>query len=307
MSLNKVLSRDEIDAIRENVLKLSDSKATDAAWETAAPLLGTQAHDEYAAGALLEIVNRDCLSREQAVAALEAIEATHTDDVRIVSLIAENVEKAIDINFLNAAPPELPLLSRTIERLSKAWKRGAYDDETSLLDGLATAARLFGRQKDDLAERAYKRLVELAPETHYHHYNYGLFLKTRGRFEEGMHANQRAAALSKEPSEATRWNLGICATGAGKGEIALQIWKDLGHTIEMGRFELPDGRFPSCKIRLAERPLAERTSENDDPGQEETIWIQRLSACHGIIRSVLYYDLGVNYGDVILFDGAPVT
>jgi hypothetical protein len=60
-------------------------------------------------------------------------------------------------------------------------------------------------------------------------------------------------------------------------------------------------------VRLAERPLAERTAENDDPGQEETIWIERISACHGIIRSVLYYDLGVNYGDIVLFDGAPIT
>ncbi|MGI1715343.1 hypothetical protein, partial [Escherichia coli] len=29
--------------------------------------------------------------------------------------------------------------------------------------------------------------------------------------------------------------------------------------------------------------------------------------CHGIIRSVLYGKLGVDYGDVILTDGAPIT
>ena len=46
---------------------------------------------------------------------------------------------------------------------------------------------------------------------------------------------------------------------------------------------------------------------SDDPGLEETIWIERLSPCHGIIRSVLYHDLGVNYGDVVLIDGAPIT
>src|SRR5215831_19114546 len=36
-------------------------------------------------------------------------------------------------------------------------------------------------------------------------------------------------------------------------------------------------------------------------------WRRRLSPCHGIIRSVLFKDLGVDYGDVILFDGAPIT
>jgi hypothetical protein len=40
---------------------------------------------------------------------------------------------------------------------------------------------------------------------------------------------------------------------------------------------------------------------------EETIWIERLSPCHGIIRSVLYEELGIDYGDVILIDGAPIT
>ena len=75
----------------------------------------------------------------------------------------------------------------------------------------------------------------------------------------------------------------------------------------MGRFGLPEGLYPQCKVKLAERPLAERTADVDNPGSEETIWIERLSPCHGIIRSVLYYDLGVDYGDIILIDGAPIT
>jgi hypothetical protein len=77
--------------------------------------------------------------------------------------------------------------------------------------------------------------------------------------------------------------------------------------IEIGRFDLPDGSYPQCKVRLAERPLAERTKHSDDPGLEETIWIQRLSPCHGIVRSVLFQNLAVNFGDVVLFDGAPIT
>ena len=81
----------------------------------------------------------------------------------------------------------------------------------------------------------------------------------------------------------------------------------MGNKLEMGRFGLPDGGYPECKVRLAERPLAERGKDNDDPGLEETIWIERLSPCHGVIRSVLYQDLGVNFGDVVLIDGAPIT
>src|ERR1700730_16364932 len=49
----------------------------------------------------------------------------------------------------------------------------------------------------------------------------------------------------------------------------------------MGRFGLPEGLYPQCKVKLAERPLAERTADVDNPGSEETIWIERLSPCHG--------------------------
>lgn len=300
------LSEEAIDALVKRALELSKDGDRNAAWSAVEPLLASQSQDKDAAKALMEIVNADCLSREHALSALETVHASNADDVVIVGLIGENLDKAINIDFLNQAPPDHPIFPRTIEFLAEAWRLGKYEDEVWLLEGLSTAARVFGRQEDEIAERAYKRLIELDPKTAYRYYNYGLFLKTRGRFEEGMAANQ-AAALSKNPGEATRWNTGICATGAGNGAVALAVWRDMGHRIEMGRFDLPDGRFPQCKVRLAERPLTERNRENDDPGEEETIWIERLSACHGIIRSVLYYDLGVNYGDVILFDGAPIT
>ncbi|MDX1563673.1 MAG: prenyltransferase, partial [Gammaproteobacteria bacterium] len=127
------------------------------------------------------------------------------------------------------------------------------------------------------------------------------------RFAEGVDANLAAARLAAEPGESYEWNLGICATGAGQGALALEVWQRLGQKIDMGRFGLPEGGYPQCKVRLAERPLAERAADCDDPGLEETIWIQRLSPCHGIVRSVLYQDLGVDFGDVVLFDGAPIT
>ena len=122
-----------------------------------------------------------------------------------------------------------------------------------------------------------------------------------------MKSNQTAANLADERVDRYEWNLGICATGAANGAVALDVWKRMGQKIEMGRFGLPEGSYPQCKVKLAERPLAERTADMDDPGLEETVWIERLSSCHGIIRSVLFGDLGVDYGDIILIDGAPIT
>ena len=175
------------------------------------------------------------------------------------------------------------------------------------MDGLSTTARMLARRHDDIAENSFQRRVELDPDYSGNHYSLGLFYKTRGRFQQGMLANQRAVELEDEPQESYEWNLGICATGARQGSVALEVWKRMNQKIEMGRFDLPEGRYPQCKVRLAQRPLAERDADHDDPGLEETIWIQRLSPCHGIVRSVLYQDLGVDYGDVVLIDGAPIT
>jgi len=135
----------------------------------------------------------------------------------------------------------------------------------------------------------------------------GLFFKVRGRFAEGLDANQRAAAAGGDADESVQWNLGICATGAGEGATALAMWKGFGNTIELGRFGLPEGRYHSVKVRLAQRTIAERRVDEETPGLEETIWIERLSPCHGVVQSALYQDLGVDYGDVVLFDGAPIT
>ncbi|MBV9458814.1 MAG: prenyltransferase, partial [Bradyrhizobium sp.] len=192
-----------------------------------------------------------------------------------------------------------------LDALAKAYE--GRPEQEMILRGLATSARMLARQHDAIAESSHRKLIEINPGNSEYHYNLGLFYKTRGRFEAGVAANQTAASLAAEVSEPVEWNLGICATGAGNAALALDVWKRMGHNIELGRFGLPEGRYPTCKVMLAQRPLAERTAELDDPGQEETIWIERLSPCHGIIRSVLYGNLGVDYGDVILMDGAPIT
>jgi hypothetical protein len=158
-----------------------------------------------------------------------------------------------------------------------------------------------------MCETSCRKLTGINPRKSAYRYNLGLFFKTRGRFEDGMKSNQLAASLADEPIDSYEWNLGICATGARNGAVALEVWKRMGQKIEMGRFGLPEGSYPPCKVKLAQHPLAERHADLDHPGLEETIWIERLSPCHGIIRSVLFQDLGIDYGDVILIDGAPIT
>ena len=307
-SMHNALSKEAIEKAKTRFIEEAEADRGDSAWDCLQPLLVAQSHQEDVALTLVELVGRGYLSHERSLEVLERIHEAHRTNELLLGLLGDALDAARDLDMLNAPPPESELFATVVDKLGAltAKARGA-DHEHILLTGLATAARMMARQRDHLAESAHRRLLELEPDVGYRHYNYGLLLKTRGRFREGMAANQRAASLAKEPSNATEWNLGICATGAREGTAALEVWKRMEQKIEMGRFGLPEGSYPSCKVRLAERPLADRTADSDDPGLEETIWIERLSPCHGIIRSVLYQRLGVDYGDVVLIDGAPIT
>jgi hypothetical protein len=272
------------------------------------PLRKRLRHQQDCALSLLKMIEQCQIPIEIGLELVTEIFAAHSDTLKILGKLGEATQGVRDIDQLNLAAPEEPVFEALVERLAGLAKSDlSSEDEITVLSGLSTATRMMARQHDDLARETYKRLVELDPRNSTNHYNYGLFLKTRGFFAEGLAENAAARSLAASPVESYEWNYGICATGASEGELALKVWKQMGNTLEMGRFGLPDGGYPECKVRLAQRPLAERGKHNDDPGLEETVWIERLSPCHGIIRSVLYQELGVNFGDVILIDGAPIT
>jgi len=303
-----VLSSDEIAAIARDAVAEGQADRKNAAWQAIQPLRKAQRHQPEAARALVWIVDQRSLARDEAADLLSGIADAHDDDIDILSALGQCLEAARDIDDLNAPPPEHPIFQTMVEKLGLlARLHEGKPEQEQILRGLATAARMMARQNDAIAEDSLRKVIELNPQKSSPHYNLGLFYKTRGRFAEGVAANRAAASLSQEVVDSFEWNLGICATGAGDAETALDVWKRMGQKIGPGRFSLPEGGYPACKVRLAERPLAERTADSDDPGREETVWIERLSPCHGIIRSVLYGNLGVDYGDIILMDGAPIT
>lgn len=303
-------SSEKIAQIKQDVLAHADRDEFEAAWRLSQPLLKNARRLE-AARALSELTRRGAFEAKDGLVAARALASAHPTDLVVLSNLGRAFERLHDIRYLNAAPPNDPTLTEIANALGGLIESGAArtrDEELALQHGLAVAARILGRSWDQIAERSERRLVELRG-TWEDLYGLGLFYKTRGRFTDGRDANQRAFDSGGAEDEAVQWNLGICATGAGDSETALKIWKSQGNKIELGRFGLPEGGYHEVKVRLAQRPLAERNpaSELDDPGLEETVWVERLSPCHGIVRSALYGELGVDYGDVVLFDGAPIT
>jgi hypothetical protein len=302
------LSINQLQEMEARIIEDATAGRHDEARAGVESLMPAMRRQEFVALSVLRIVEGGHLSREKALEVMGEVYRAHPRSEPVVGLLGSAIERARDIGLLNDAPPEDPLFLNVVNALTELVEHArGREAEAPLLLGLSTAARMMARQKDELVETSCRRLIELDPENSAHHYNFGLFLKTRGRFPEGVDANRAAEALVSTRPESYEWNLGICATGAGEGPLALEVWKRLGQEVEIGRFGLPEGSYPHCKVRVAQRPLAERAAGSDDPGLEETIWIERLSPCHGIIRSVLCQDLGIDYGDVILFDGAPIT
>ncbi len=301
---------DRVDEVVAAVLRHAGEEDEDAAWTAAQPLV--EAHDRpRAARALARLVARGAFDPERGLEAARLLHAAHGEDVEVLAALGDAFESLHDMRDLNGPPPADPWFAAVAEQMCElAGQATDPAQRLAAFDGLATAARVLGRTWDSVAEHACEQAIQLAPEDWRHHYALGLFYKTRGRFPEGQAANQRAYDLGGADRDAVQWNLGICATGAGDGRTALRIWAGLGHELQIGRFDLPEGGYRHTKVRLAERPIAERDPgrQPDDPGDEETIWVERLSPCHGIVRSALYSDdIGVDYGDVVLFDGAPIT
>ncbi len=250
----------------------------------------------------------EALDRGERLARAAALLDGWRDDPLVLGTLGQMSEAWVDRRYLNAAAPSEPLFGALVQALRDRLARADDDgDRLVLARGLSVAGRVAGRAWDEACEAAFDVVMALEPDRWVHHYNLGLFFKVRGRFAEGLDANLRAEALCPERDDAVLWNLGICATGAGRGDIALARWRAIGCDVASGDDGLPVGAFPPMQVRLAERPVAEREAASDDPGREETVWVERYSPCHGRIRSALVQDLGVDYGDVVLFDGAPIT
>ncbi len=212
------LSKDQLDEIYERVTNSASEGNEKAVRKGLQPLLDAQRNQTDAALCLVYIVDKGDLPREYALELLELVYEAHSRDAAVMAPLGGALERARDIDMLNDGPPEHPLFVNALQTLIELVEKAkGTNDELHLLKGLSVAARMMARQHDEIAEDSLRRVVELDPNNSSSHYNLGLFYKTRGRFVDGMTANQIAARLRDQPNEAVQWNLGICASGGRRG------------------------------------------------------------------------------------------
>ncbi|MDH5493171.1 MAG: tetratricopeptide repeat protein, partial [Myxococcales bacterium] len=175
----------------------------------------------------------------------------------------------------------------------------------------ADALRLAGPEHDEQAEAAYAKALGLDPARGWWWFQWGLLHKARGRFAEALERTQRARALLGDLRPVI-WNLAICATALGEGARALEAWRRLGLPAEPNaRSGMPEiAGLPPCRVRVPMQARPPEARVAGAPGAAgplfEVLWAQPLSPCHGVIQSGSWGEGGADWGDLVLWDGAPL-
>lgn len=289
-------------------VKLAEEERFDEAWQVIEPLADRVADDVEIARVWIVLAQHSSLDDETGNIAAEVI-ARHAADRELTALAADLLLQVAETRPMDLAPlPNGParIAADAFQKLIDD-EDGDRDSLAALYSNLGMALRLTGSQDDDAALAAMHSALQLTPDDAALHFRLALLHKWRGRWEEGVRANQRAIELGYD-GEAVRWNLAICATGAGDHALAGAMMQELGmkgHTGEDGRFT---GSFQNVQVRVSELgqgidpaahvPCSDPTFEN--------LWIERDSYCTGTIVNATVYDIVVDYGDLVLFDGAVV-
>ena len=154
------------------------------------------------------------------------------------------------------------------------------------------------------------RAVELEKDNGGWWFDLGLLHKWRGRFAEGFECNLKAKARLGE-QKSVLWNLAICATAIGEGDIAAGIWNELGmESAVNSKSGMPFvDNIPPLLVRVLSRHHDTTMPSPIDAqaARFEVLWVAPLSPCHGVVQSPSFGDAPIDYGDVVLWDGAPAS
>jgi tetratricopeptide (TPR) repeat protein len=267
--------------------------------------------------------------REITVAWLEALEACPTapgvKDVAHQALDAFGQDATVVIAACAAllaranlrSPDEPPLAqgpahvaAEAAERcLREASAQLAPEQRAYLWINRANALRAMGPSEDGAAQEAYRHALDLAPDRGAWWFDLGVLHKWRARFDQAFDCMLKARARLGD-TRPVLWNLATAATALGQGDVAAKVWRDLGIPAEVSSttgMPFVDG-LPPAQLRVSTRGSGTGGSGvPDEVVGFELVWVAPLSPCHGVVQTPPFRQGLVDFGDVVLWDGAPVA
>lgn len=230
-------------------------------------------------------------------------QALAIDDPRVLIAACAALNARAALRPLDA-PPENPVAQRVVEltaRITLEGELAAY-----LWINRANALRALGPDGDSEATDAYLHALSIVDKGAWH-FDLGVHHKWRGRFHACYESMLRARARLGE-TRPVLWNMAIAATGAGKGDLAAGAWRDLGLDVSLNeKSRLPIlADIPPMQVRAPSRPTGRGFDPPDNVGFE-VVTVQPISPCHGVVSTPSFEDTPIDYGDIVMWDGAPVA
>ncbi len=306
--------------ILERACAALEAGNTALAWQEMAPLEPRIDADPAAAAAWLDLL-RFQPARPTLVAEVKRILGAFGEDAALVTRACDALIRSAELTPADEPQPKdgpAELAAAAAERcLSALDDREGHalpprhpeqrELRAYLLVGRGNALRLT--RAYDAAQAALEAALAEQPERGAWWFNLGLLHKARHDFPAALAAYRRAqAALGDE--RALLWNVAICAVATGDGTLAVETLRKLGHDAQLGSNDMPrvEG-LPPLQVRAATlgSGLGSASSIEDRAVSLELLWVTPLSPLHGVVSSASYRDASIDYGDVVLWEPAPVS
>ncbi len=198
------------------------------------------------------------------------------------------------------------LARAALESLDASGEPGTSEAAAYLAVNLAQAAHALGPEHDTEALAAYERALATCPGHGAWWNDLGILHKWRGRWEAAFDAFLRARARLGD-ERGVLWNAALAATALGHGDVAAGLWRDLGFEVRLSQGGMPIvDDVPARAVRVPSRDAGYGVSRGPAEGFE-VVWVAPLSPGHGVVSSPTFRDAPVDYGDLVLWDGAPVS
>jgi tetratricopeptide (TPR) repeat protein len=160
----------------------------------------------------------------------------------------------------------------------------------------------------DEAQATYTAALALDPNNGDWWFNVGLLHKAQHDFARGLEAAERAHTLLGD-RRGVLWNIAICATALGRGEVAVDALRALGFSPQLTAAGMPfvDG-LPPLQVRVATRGggIGFGGADLDRSVAFELVWVSPASPVHGVVQTPTFRESSVDYGDLVLWDGTPI-
>jgi len=221
------------DETAAEVERLIRAEKFDEAWRALEPSLSHARTSRKVAWALLELQKKHPGPPSVGATLREMLEWTdetivyHTSECLLAPIDGRHTDDEYGDDDPSFAV--IPAMQRAVAILESAGKR---DENLGYFwQLLGSAYRYAGPEYDRVAERAYRAAIAIEDRSAWR-FDLGLLYKNRGRWLEGVDLYRRILDEGNA-SEAVLWNVGICATGAGQGEVACDAWTRAGFAVTL--------------------------------------------------------------------------